>query len=328
MKVLVVGKQGSVAYWMENTLAAFRAEGHETAGFSVTGAGLWGRLQVRLTKRTDRAAVPALLARQFTRVMNAFRPDLVVFTHAFWGVPLEVYEAAHALDFRPPFIGWVGDRFDAAQRAKAELLDHIFFTDSGFFDDARTFGFPERTSYLALAADPQLFRPGTGERVNEMLFVANRTPHREEVVRAVRTPMSVYGRSWEGIKGGVHRVHSHRIGMGKVADLYRRHVAVLNVLNELNLMQGLNQRNFEPMAAGAVVISEQVRDIELCFEPGKEILVYGDMDELNGLYDKVRSDAAFAAGIAEAGQRRVLSEHTYVHRVRSILEFVNAWLGR
>jgi spore maturation protein CgeB len=35
-------------------------------------------------------------------------------------------------------------------------------------------------------------------------------------------------------------------------------------------------------------------------------------------------DEGFAGRIAEAGYRRVLAEHTYVHRVRAILKLVNA----
>jgi spore maturation protein CgeB len=324
MKVLVVGKLGSVAFWMENLVSAFQTEGCDTRGFSVTGDGRWGRLRVRLQKRIDRKGVAAVLARQFEAALRAFRPDLVVFTHAFWAVPLDMYQVARAMEWQPRLLGWVGDKFGADQRPKVELMDHLFFTDSGFFDDAARFGFPEHTSYLALAADPTLFHPGSGARVDEMLFVANCTPHREEVVRAVRSPVTVYGRGWKGLDDSIHHVHSHLISIHKVAKLYRRHRSVLNVLNELNLMHGLNQRNFEPLACKAVVISEQVRDMERCFEPGKEILVYDDMEELNDLERKVRMDEGFAGRIAEAGYRRVLAEHTYVHRVRAILKLVNA----
>lgn len=322
MKVLVVGKAGNVTFWLENVLAAFRTEGHEAIGFSTAGDRLLGRLELSLVKRLNNTALTAVIAKQFKPVLRAFRPDLIVFTHAFWGVPLEVYQAAHEADPRPVMIGWIGDRFNAEQLAKARLMDYLFFSDSGFIEDARAYGFPANYGYLPLAADPHLFRTGAGARVNGMVFVANHTPHRGEVVEAIASPIAIYGRGWNRMNNRIHRIHPHLINIRRVARLYGKYRATLNVMNELNLKNGLNQRNFEPLACKSVLITERVRDLELCFAPGKEILVYTGADELNALYEQVMKDAPFAQRIAEAGYRRVMAEHTYTHRIRTMLGFL------
>ena len=95
---------------------------------------------------------------------------------------------------------------------------------------------------------------------------------------------------------------------------------MLNVRNEANVEHGLNQRSFEPLACGAVVLNDDLPDLPLCFEPGREILVYQDREELNALAARVRREPAFGSRIAEAGRRRVLAEHTYSHRVQTILK--------
>lgn len=330
MKVLVVGKAGNVTFWMENVLAAFRAEGHETAGFSTTGNDVLARLELSLLKRIsgseDKAAFRAAIARQFRKIATTFRPELIVFTHAFEVVPLEVYQVAHELDRRPTMLGWVGDRFDTDQRPKAELLDHIFFTDTGFIEDADVYNFRSSRSYLPLGANPAVFHPkgDTSVRIDGMVFVANHTAHRAEVVQAIRSPIAVYGRGWDRMKDRIHDVHNHLIDIHRVAKLYNAHRAVLNVTNEMNVKYGLNQRNFEPLACRSVLIAEHARDLALCFEPGREVLVFDDANELNELFERVTKDGAFADRIAEAGFARLMSEHLYTHRVRTMLRWLNA----
>lgn len=75
----------------------------------------------------------------------------------------------------------------------------------------------------------------------------------------------------------------------------------LNVRNEFHVIGGLNQRTFEPMASGTPVLNDDMADLERCFEPGKEILVYRNLDELRHWHDRLTGDPAFAASIGEAG---------------------------
>lgn len=320
MKVMVVGKRGSVAHWMESVIPAVRVLGHQVAGFSTTGEGVMGRMQIRIVKRIDKQKMAAVMARQFEKAVMRFRPDLILVTHAFWAVPADIYELASKLSWRPVIVGWVGDKFAADQKHKAGLMDRLYFTDSGFLDSARQFGFKENYSYLPLAVDTSLFVPGTDDRIERMVFVANRTPHREQVVRQVTNRIDIFGPGWGRVDGiEQHAVYGHHVSIKKVAEFYRKYRAVLNVLNEMNLTHGLNQRNFEPMACGAIVVNEYGEDVEQCFVPGEEILVYRDADELNGIYDRLAGDRRWAETVARAGYERVMAEHTYVHRIKTIL---------
>ena len=58
--------------------------------------------------------------------------------------------------------------------------------------------------------------------------------------------------------------------------------------------------------------------MERCFEPGREILVYRTVGELNELYGRVSDDLGFARKVADAGYRRVVAEHTYSARMTTI----------
>ncbi|MFD5329588.1 glycosyltransferase [Streptomyces sp. NPDC127092] len=59
-------------------------------------------------------------------------------------------------------------------------------------------------------------------------------------------------------------------------------------------------------------------DVDVHFEPGREVLVFADGDELAEHAERAIREPVWARGIAEAGRRRALAEHTLVHRMREV----------
>jgi spore maturation protein CgeB len=325
-RILLLGKRGSLVLWLENLQRACVRLGYATRVFATNGDTLSSRLCAKWPGR-DAATAAWMLAR-FERTLADFRPDLVVVAGVF-GVPLNYYQMLHHLPQRPWIAGLVGDRFPGDSRERANYCDRLYFTDTCFFQDAAAAGFTTPGCYLPLAVDPDLFRPNQGPRVSEMLFVASRTEFREAVARGLDTPARIIGTDWSGLaRDGFHRVSNRKISRAHLIRLYQRHATVLNVRNEANVEHGLNQRSFEPLACGAVVLNDDLPDLPLCFEPGREILVYRDGEELNTLVARLRREPGFGTRIAEAGRQRVLAEHTYGHRVQTILTDLGIWRDR
>ncbi|MDS4069134.1 MAG: glycosyltransferase [Candidatus Competibacter sp.] len=317
VRILLLGKRGSLVLWLENLARACRRLGHATRVFAINGNSLASRLRVKWQGRA--AASAGWMLAGFERTLADFRPDLIVVAGVF-GVPLEYYRILHEWPRRPVIAGLVGDRFSADGRERANRCDRLYYTDTRFFKDAGEAGFTAAGRYLPLAVDPELFRPGFGPRRAEVLFVASRTEFREAVVRGLETPARIVGTDWSALaRDGYHRVQNRKIGRPRLIRLYQRHLAVLNVRNEANVEHGLNQRSFEPLACGAVVLNDDLLDLPRCFEPGREILVYRDREELNALVARLRREPDFGARVVAAGRRRILAEHTYRHRVETIL---------
>ena len=318
-RILIVGKTNSIANWTENACAAFRQAGFDTYLFSVNANGLLHRARRALRVLAGGNEGSADVGMRFERAMARVEPDLVFFTHAFWSIPREIFEALDQRDTKPAAAGWVGDKFDGTAKEKARCLDRVYFTDTAFTQDAVAYGLPDNHAYLPLAVDTALFRPSEGRRKRQMIFIANRTGNREAVVATLERGITIYGKGWKGFGVGTpHKVYATRIGIGDVAKKYRRYLATLNVKNEPNVTNGLNQRTFEPMACRSVVLNDDMKDLELCFDPGREILVYRDAQELNETYERVLKDATLASTVADAGYKRVMAEHTYAHRVSHI----------
>ncbi len=321
VRILLLGKRGSLVLWLENLHHACVRLGHAVQVFAINGDNLRSRLRAKWWGR-DSANAVWMLAR-FECMLAQFRPDLVLVAGVF-GVPVAYYQILHTLARRPLIAGLVGDRFPAESQERANACDRLYFTDTRFFHDAEVAGFTTPGRYLPLAVDPTLFTLGVAARRSELLFVASRTPFRETVVRGLASPALVIGTDWSALaRNGIHPVKNHKIRRHTLIRLYQHHRAVLNVRNEANVEYGLNQRSFEPLACGALVLNDDLLDVPLCFEPGREILVYRDTDELNALVERLQRDHAWVARIAEAGRGRVLAEHTYVHRVQTILSDLN-----
>ncbi len=83
-------------------------------------------------------------------------------------------------------------------------------------------------------------------------------------------------------------------------------------------------RVFEAAGAGACIITDAFEGVELFLEPGEEILVAADGDEVA---DHLRRLAPREARrIGQAARARVLAEHTYRHRAQQVVSILDAEL--
>ncbi|MDQ2777815.1 MAG: glycosyltransferase, partial [Acidobacteriota bacterium] len=71
-------------------------------------------------------------------------------------------------------------------------------------------------------------------------------------------------------------------------------------------------RVFEAAGAGACLITDAWEGIELFLEPGKEVLVAHDGEEVARLIESVTIEQAHAIG--DAARKRILAHHTYAKR--------------
>jgi spore maturation protein CgeB len=312
VKLFLLGRRHSVNHWLEDAAGAFAAAGHAVAVGHVRRPPIPAGVERALAGQIGEA-----LARRIRR----FGPDLILCIGGFHA-PAAVLAPIAALPGRAPLVGWVGDRFDEAARRVADLYDAVGFTDSALVERHRALGFRARSLFLPHAADPSAALSEVGERRRRMVFIANPTPHRRAVVAAVREPLALYGPAWGAADGDHHEVHAGRLAASALPTLYAGHLAALNIRNEVNVLAGLNQRNFDPCLAGAALLTDDQPDLPLCFEPGVEVAVWRDAEELNALYARVLAEPGWAADLGERGRRRVLADHTYAARLEALKRLI------
>ena len=89
----------------------------------------------------------------------------------------------------------------------------------------------------------------------------------------------------------------------------------------------VNQRVFDVPCCRGFLLTDHRRQMEALFEPEKEIVFYRHPDEIPQLIERYLADPAARNSVAEAARNRVLAEHTYDHRMRSLMETMRRTFG-
>lgn len=196
-------------------------------------------------------------------------------------------------------------------------------------------GEPVRQAYLGLGArdcvpiynalDPSTHHPVPPQArfECELAFLGNRLPDREARVEefflraAAQLPDSRMLLGGSGWGDKLLPANVKYLGHVYTADHNAFNCtprAVLNVSRESMARYGFSPatRVFEAAGAAACLITDAWEGLATFFEPGTEVLVARDGEEVA---QHVRAlDAAKAGAIGQAAYRRVLAEHTYAHR--------------
>jgi spore maturation protein CgeB len=305
MKLLLLGRRGSINHWLEEAAGAFGAAGHEVRLGVVRDPRLHPALQSTL-------AGP--IADRIAARVATFTPQLILAVGGFH-VPFALLQRLAALPGRPPIAAWVGDAFDATARPYAALYDLVAYTDTGLERRHAELGFAAPALFAPHAVDPRLTAT-TAERMQSMVFVAAATPERRALIAKVERPVAIHGPGWAGVVG--HEVYKGRLAAKALPHVYARHLASLNVRNEFNVLTGLNQRNFQPYLTATPLVTDDQADLPLCFDSGTEAFVWRNAAELNDIYARLLADPAEARRVGEAGRARVLADHTYDRRLALI----------
>ena len=196
-------------------------------------------------------------------------------------------------------------------------------------------GQPVRRAYLALGArdcvpiynalDPSTHFPVAPDPrfTGDLGFLGNRLPDREARVEDffLRAAAALPGRRFllGGSGWGDKPMPPHVKYLGHVytADHNAFNctpLAVLNISRESMARYGFSPatRVFEAAGAAACVITDAWEGLEQFFEPGTEMLVARDGEEVARQLESL--DARTARAIGQAAYGRVLAEHTYDHR--------------
>jgi len=180
------------------------------------------------------------------------------------------------------------------------------------------------------AVDPATHHPVSGDpRFAAALgLLANRRPDREARVRefffepAAALEPDVFllgGTGWEEDSPAAANVRV--LGHVPAHDHNAFHCtprAVLNVSGDGMAGFGSSPpaRIFEAAGAGACIVSDAWEGIDAFLEPGSEVLVAEDGDQVVDILEFLTPEHAAAIGVA--ARERVLAEHTYAHRAAEL----------
>lgn len=114
------------------------------------------------------------------------------------------------------------------------------------------------------------------------------------------------------------------LGAAEAAEIYGKARVIFNA----SIAQDVNMRVFESLATGKPLVTNreaETNGLFDLFEEEKHLITYTDEDLVQQI-QRCLDHPGWARAIGAAGCRAVLAEHTYGHRVASILETVGEYI--
>ena len=226
----------------------------------------------------------------------------------------------HDDNWRRDFVRYWAPKFD-------------FFTSSDFecrnkYEKA---GLPH-VIHFPFGANDRLYVPLSTPKLHDVSFVGGWNPAREWLIRRLRkagVQVATAGHGWPGgiieHDAMVRMFNASRINLNltnsrcwDVRMLASRPINGLRQLRSPKDAEQIKARHFEINSCGAFQLSYYVEGLERAYRIGEELGVYADPDDLIEKTRYYLSNDDLREGMAAAGYRRTMKDHTFQQRFAQV----------
>lgn len=328
-KVLIIGP--TYFNFLEAVSSAFAQLGWESEAepFDVPVHPYNALMKCRWKIARDRASILAQSRSRFRAAAEShfdrYRPDLVFILNGDMLEP-ETLDRWRSRDCKVAL--WLFDNIVRLPRAET-LSRHADQTFSFDQDDADTLD----AIFLPQACDTDIYKPLGLSRDIDILFVGNlwTSPRRKELTAKVidafpDRKIEVWGlyQPWyKGLAKWMKRpcrdIYKNRnLAPAAVNERYNRSKVVLNIHQEFQT-DGANPRVFEICGSGAYQVCDSNPYVSGLFPQGS-VALYHTEEEMISAIAKALENSETLQNSAKAARDTVLAGHTFVTRIRTVLD--------
>lgn len=264
------------------------------------------------------------------------RPDIIL-ALAQAPIPPAVIERLKALG--APIIFWFVENHRAIPYWKmvAPHYDYFFGIQKGEFLDMLAEAGASYAGYLPQAADPEVHHPasltaGEKEKYGAPISFMGAGYYNRRVffTGLLDLPFKVWGTEWDLTTplGKLVQNKNRRLAPEEYVKIFLSGTINLNLHSSTTspgidpINDFVNPRTFEIAACGAFQLVDNRRELPEMFRIGEEIVTFDSMEDLREKIDYYLKHPEEREAIAMAGMRRVLREHTFVHRMARMMSVV------
>ena len=256
---------------------------------------------------------------------NKSRKMLRNFKHFVWGNPdVEVMKKIY-LKYNFKYQGFGSEIYNLVLESEPQFIFTISPPSAiKFFSKWNKLGLKVKS--IPLACDTSFYYqlPEEGNKYEDvqMAFVGGYWPKKaiqfDKYLMPYEDILTVYGYSkwpYRGYKGNLSRENEKY--------LYKK-ATISPAISEphAEVMGDIVERAFKIMGSGGLAITDVVPFYRELFNP-EELLVPENIDEYHYMVKKVLTDKDFNKKYREAGYKAIKDRHTYAHRARTILKYLD-----
>lgn len=295
-----------------------------------------------------------LLLNEFARVLSKYCAAVIadVMPHLVLAVaqaPLHPEELVSIREAGIPTAMWFVENHRVITYWKdvASKYDFFFIIQKGKFEEILDKIGITAFHYVPLAADPEIHKPlelDSEERKrygSQVSFMGAGYYNRRHILRGlVGYDLKIWGNGWgnNGVLKDFIQEGGRRISTEETVKVFNASTINLNI-HSSQTTKGLeekkdyiNPRTYEIAASKAFQLVDHRTYLADEFDVQKEIMCFHSEQELRKLIDHFLANDKERAEFAYSAYNRVLRDHTYVHRVMDMLEFIwahqpTSWLN-
>jgi len=313
----------------EYTEGAIRALKHELISYDDRHHVIPGRIRHRILWAHNLDL--SVINRRLLRLAREEHPHVVIVS----GGERILKETVHSLQqsgavtvlwtIDAPSGGW-----EVSQ--SAPVYDHVFCQGSEAVELLAQLGLA-RARWLPVGCDPSSHYPVAVTDADlplfgsDVVFVGSWYPERAALFeRLCAFDLAVWGPGWERLPRN-SALRRHLRGAHTKPEEWRKIYSASRIVLATHYhdpagrypVYQASPRVFEALACGAFVLCDRQRDVLALFRDGEHLVSFSDGDDLAAKVRYYLEHNAERQAIARKGREEVLSRHTYVHRIETLL---------
>lgn len=281
-----------------------------------------------------RGATDQVINRLFLDRVFSYKPDLVLVYCGENIVPETIEKIKKAGIIT---VNWFHDSMVYPVRqglvhSVLPVYDYCFMVDSP--DVLKVVSAPFKNIFsLSLACDPQIHRKmALSERDRELygsdvVFVGTVSPEREAILESLSdfdlNIWGIWGKESARLKKRYKKKYVHGEELVKI---YNASKIVLDIhalwntdIAKTSGIFNVTPRLFEVPSCGGFLLANNIPQVFDLYEKDKEIVVYGDVEDLKTLIRYYLDHSEERARIAQAAYQKVHGRYTYRHRLEELI---------
>lgn len=190
---------------------------------------------------------------------------------------------------------------------RAKRYDHVFVAQKHHVVRYQDWAWVP-SSWLPLAADPDVFRPSEAKLDFDVGFVGSVLPGLHDARRRLLTRL-------------LARFDRVLVARGVFREEAARELSRCRLVFNRSLHEDLNMRVFEALACGRPLLTDRLPakcGLGEVAQDGEHVILYDDAT-LEATVERYLKDEGAAERIGRAGREHVLGAHTYAHRAEALL---------